>query len=278
MSVEPNQEQSQQEPQDPAPEAPEQDNPEPSQDLAPSDPESPEVAEEGAEDEGESQEAAQEKSEAAKPEAKRKHKGGWQRQAERAEREAEFLRQQLAAMTGRAPEQQEEKKPELTPEQSAWAEFKAAARQEAKELIEQEKRQAQAEAQQAAFARRVSEAKAEHEDFDEVLADVADIRISPALGQALLTADKPGEIMYSLAKSRTELARISALPPLDAAREIGRLEARLASSTSSLPKPSQAARPPAPPSKVNGSSAPSTRSLETLPISEYKRRMRSGGR
>jgi hypothetical protein len=33
--------------------------------------------------------------------------------------------------------------------------------------------------------------------------------------------------MYQLAKSPAELARLSALPPLDAAREIGRLEAKL---------------------------------------------------
>jgi hypothetical protein len=52
--------------------------------------------------------------------------------------------------------------------------------------------------------------------------------VSP-LGQALLTSEHGPAIMYQLAKSPAELARISALPPLDAAREIGRLEAKLAS-------------------------------------------------
>jgi hypothetical protein len=83
-------------------------------------------------------------------------------------------------------------------------------------------------------------ARSRHEDFDDVLADV---RTSPSQStcSTILTSEAKAEIMYSLAKSPAELARISALPPLLAAREIGRLEAKVASGAApQKPKPAAA--------------------------------------
>jgi hypothetical protein len=122
----------------------------------------------------------------------------------------------------------------------------------------------------------MAEARSRHEDFDDVLADVSHITVPPHVGDLILNAEAKAEIMYSLAKSPAELARISALPPLLAAREIGRLEAKLASGAAPQ-KPKPAARPPAPPSKVGGKPS-STRSLEDLPIAEYKAEMRKRSR
>lgn len=209
--------------------------------------------------------------EGEKPEAKtdgEKHKraGGFQRKIERLERQNAQLIEQLAARGGQAPTAAKEKS----------AEEKAAeyVKTMAKQVIAEE-REAQHQAQaQAEFVRRTQEVRAQHPDFDEALEAVAHIPVPAALNEALLTSEHGPSIMYSLATNPAELARISALPPLAAAREVGRLEAKLASGAAPQ-KPKAAIRPPAPPTSAGGSGT-STRSLEDLPLAEYKRRMRSG--
>jgi hypothetical protein len=217
--------------------------------------------EEGAEEE------KPEGQEEARAEEKHRRAGGWQRKIERLERELEMERQFRAQLQQGTQQPAKEKSPE-----EKAAEYLDGL--VSKRLAERDAQQQQA-AQQAEFQRRAAEVRAAHPDFDEVVL-AADAPVSPALQEALLTSDSGPAIMYQLAKSPAELARLSALPPLAAAREIGRLEAKLASSTSA-PKPKSAARPPAPPTSVNGS-ASSTRSLDDLPLSEYKRAYRSGRR
>lgn len=222
--------------------------------------------------EGEAGEGAEDKpspTPAPEPEPEEKHKraGGWQRRIERLEREREMLLERLTNQQGG-----QQPKKEKTPEENAEDYIDALVEKRLAARAEQE-RQAKT---QADFARRTAEVRAAHPDFDEVVMSV-DAPVSQALQQALLTSEQGPEIMYQLAKSPAELARLSALQALDAAREIGRLEAKLASATAAPPKPKPASRPPAPPTTMNGSSA-STRSLDDLPISEYKRAYRSGRR
>jgi hypothetical protein len=210
---------------------------------------------------------------AAKPEAepdaeeKRKRAGGWQRKIERLERQNEQL---IAQLTGQRQVPAAAKPPsEKTPEEKAAEYIDGLV---AKRLAEADA-QRQQRAAVAEFQRRTAAVRAGMPDFDDVVMS-ADMPISPALEQALLTSEHGPAIMYKLAKNPGELARLSALPPLDAAREIGRLEAQQASSTASPKTTKPALRPPAPPTSVNGS-ASSTRSLDDLPLAEYKRAMRS---
>lgn len=234
-------------------------------------PEKPETEAEEAEGEGE-EEQPDEAAQAAAAEKKHKRAGGYQRKLERLERANALLLEQL--QRAGKPQQPDAPAKELTPQEQAakYVESLVEQRLAAKEA------EAQQRAAQEAFARRTAEVRQAHADFDDALESVSDVPVSQAMQEALLTSEHGPAIMYQLAKSPAELARISALPPLKAALEIGRLDARLASSTATPPKPKPPpSRPPAPPSPVSGSPA-STRSLEDLPISEYKRAFRTKGR
>jgi hypothetical protein len=235
----------------------------------------PEGEEEKPEAEGEPEGESAEEEE--KPEAKAetsppkpKARNGFQRKIERLERINEQLVQRL---TQGSPDATAAK-----PNRERTSEEKAA---DALDLMIQQRLDAR-EAEQrektvvSEFQRRTAEARAAYEDFEDVVTS-ADIPIQSALGQALLTSEHGPAIMYQLAKNRVELERLSALPPLDAAREIGRLEAKLASVTAPAKTNGTAKRPAAPPTSVRGTTS-TTRSLETLSMSDYKRAMRTGRR
>lgn len=226
---------------------------------------------------GEGEEPAAEKPEGeeptaeqtAKAEEKRKRAGGWERKNQRLERELAELR---ALVTANKPA--DPPKPKTAEDQVA--EFIRA--EVEKGLAAKEAERAHREAQ-ASLQAQLQAAQAKHPDFEDVMESVAHIPVPAAVNEALLTSPHAAEIMYQLAANPAELARISALPPLAAAREIGRLEAKAASTTAAPSKPVRSAtRPPAPPTSVNGSGTPATRSLDDLPISDYKRAFRSGRR
>lgn len=263
----------------------------PTEEPEPKEEAEPEAKEEGQEDaegepkeekpEGEEPEGekAEEDAEAKKagepePEEKRKRAGGWQRKIDRLERMNEQLVQQLGSQRP-APTNAKPPK-EQTAEEKAAAD--AAAYMDG--LVDQRLALREAKQRQQAvvadFQRRTAEVRAKIPDFEDVVMS-ADIPGESALGQVLLTSEHGPAIMYQLAKNPGELARISALPPLDAAREVGRLEAKLASVAPAPAKPKSANRPPVPPTSVNGS-ASSARNLDDLPLSEYKRAYRSGRR
>lgn len=211
------------------------------------------------------------KEEQAKTEEKHKRAGGWQRKIERLEREREMLLEQLTAQRGTQSATAAPEKPE-TPEEKAAKYID--------DLVEKRLAAKEAQRQQqealAKFEQRKEEVRAAYSDFDEVMS-MADAPVSRALGEALLTSEHGPAIMYQLAKNPAELARISALPPLAAAREIGRLEAKASATPTPKAPTKSVARPPAPPTSVSGS-ASSTRSLDDLSLSDYKRAMRSGGK
>lgn len=203
-------------------------------------------------------------------EEKRKRAGGWQRKIERLERQNELLLQRLSQAPQAAP-------PAPTPEPTATQKAEAWIDKRVEERLAQREAERNAQSAQAEFQRRTAEVRQKNPDFDDVILSASDVPVSPALQQALLTSEHGPSIMYALAKNPAELARLSALPPLDAAREIGRLEARQPSPTAGPNKQKPAIRPPVPPSTVNGSAA-STRNLDDLPMSEYKRAFRTGRR
>lgn len=234
-------------------------------------PETP--AEEPAKDEAKADEPEAEDADAPAGETKEgKHKrlGGWQRKLERLERQnAQLLEALTAQRSGPATTEAPKEKS---------AEDKAAEYVDSlveKRLAARDAQQRQ-QATQAEFHRRTEEVRAANPDFDDVMMS-AEVPVSPALGQALLTSEHGPAIMYRLAKNPAELARLSALPPLDAAREVGRLEAQVASGTSAPLKPRPAARPPPPPSPV-AKGSPTSRDIESLSISDYKRAFRAKAR
>jgi hypothetical protein len=96
------------------------------------------------------------------------------------------------------------------------------------------------------FKERMGAYSEKHEDFQELVEEIAPLIKGAALDALLETKDAP-EIIHHLAKNPEEAERLSTLSPLAAAREIGRIEARL--ETRAVKKTTSA---PPPPKTING--------------------------
>jgi hypothetical protein len=119
---------------------------------------------------------------------------------------------------------------------------------------DESKRQAteQQKVQISAFQERCKVVRAQHEDFDETLE--AAPAISAAMQQAIIESEQGAELAYELAKHPAEIERIAKLSPLAAAREIGKIEARLVKPAPEPEKP-QVTRAPKPPTPVSARAA-----------------------
>jgi hypothetical protein len=244
----------------------EQQAPPPEEEAQPAE---PEAKEEGAPEEEPPPESEEAK---AAAEEKGRRSGGWKRKIERQERQIEVLTAQLANQRpSQQPPAAEEKSKDPADQVRHFV------REEAKALLKEERDAEQRARAQAEFQKRTQEVRAAHPDFDEALDDVSHVPVPQAIQQALLTSEQGPAIMYSLAKNQAELARICALPPFEAAREIGRLEAKASSTPTPKAPTKSASRPPAPPTSVGGPKS-TTRSLDDLPLADYKRAYRSGRR
>lgn len=137
--------------------------------------------------------------------------------------------------------------------------IRAEARYEARQeytRIEQENRQraVQQTEQQRQYSAEVNwtaksaEATAKHSDFIDV---VAPLRLNPMLEGLIKASPVAGDLAYHLGKNRAELeARLNSMHPLDAAAEMGRIEAKLTGAGGQpQPKVSQMPKPMTP---VNG--------------------------
>lgn len=122
-------------------------------------------------------------------------------------------------------------------------EQKLAEREQAKKADEIKTSQQQRE--QNFFKERESFAKSK-DDFEDVMSGIQGIQTSLTVYESVLDAGKNGpELLYELAKDPEEFKRICSLPAIQAAREIGKFEARLVKSeapsqetkTTKAPKP-----------------------------------------
>jgi len=131
----------------------------------------------------------------------------------------------------------------VAPEQfeSTEAYVEALAAQRAQALIEQREQQREQSEVLAAHYEREEEARARYDDFEQV-AHNPNLPITQAMAQAIQTSDVGPDVAYHLGTNPKEAERISRLPPLQQAKEIGKLEAKLAASppvkkTSTAPAP-----------------------------------------
>ncbi len=113
----------------------------------------------------------------------------------------------------------------------ALTDWKLEQRDQAKQETER-KTQLKTEQQKAmeAHTTRVKSFAEKNDDFEEVIESVDDVQVSPTIRELIITSDNGPELMYELAKNRAEFERINKLSPLAAARELGKIESRLASS------------------------------------------------
>lgn len=90
-------------------------------------------------------------------------------------------------------------------------------------------------------------------DFDKVMLGAKDAKVSPIVEDLILDSDKSGHLTFYFARNPQRLAAINAMNQRDAAREIGRIEARL-----SLPKPKTTTSAPTPKTNRPGGGAGSS--------------------
>jgi hypothetical protein len=105
------------------------------------------------------------------------------------------------------------------------------------------------------FNDRVADAVKVIPDFLDVVGKTNDRThpVSPVVGQLILESEKGALLQYHFARNPADLRRLNGLSPLGAAREIGRIEARL-----SLAKPTTATRAPPPVTAPKGGASPSS--------------------
>lgn len=163
---------------------------------------------------------------------------------------------------------------------------KAMARWEAKQIREEERQQSQKTTLETERNKTVetyqSRARAFAEktkDFDDVLGGVEDMIVSPTIEGVILTSENGPEIAYELAKNREVFERINRLPPIAAAREIGRIEARLAAQSSDtkqeIKKTTSAPKPIDPVGKSSSGSVKKDISDPTISQADYERLRRA---
>lgn len=216
-----------------------------------------------------------------------KKKGGFQRRIDKltqakalAQQELEYWKQQALKNAGATKtDSPVEPKPAATEGEPDPAKFethalyvKALARFEAKQLqIEfmQSQNKAKLDAEQAktvqTYQERAKEFTKAHPDFDEVVQNIAGIVANPTVHNIITSSEDGPALVYELAKDPKEFARICALSPVAAAREMGKFESKFqkpsAESQADQNKITKAPNPIAPVSSSGKTTVP--RSLES---------------
>lgn len=126
----------------------------------------------------------------------------------------------------------------------AVADAKAEAKVEQK-LKEREER-TQYESRAKSFKTREAEFVAKVADYQEKVYDPS-LPITPAMVELIAESSEGPQLAYYLANNREIAAQIASLPPMLAAREMGRIEAKL---SQPAPKPVPVSKAPPPPPKV----------------------------
>lgn len=171
-----------------------------------------------------------------------------------AERDAAYWRGVAEGKVGSTPAPTSTPKKELDPNDfdSDSDYLKAVAKQTRDEIRaerEEERKRENDRRTKEAVSGALSASRVKYPDFDDVALNPS-IPISQDMYNASL-GDNLGDILYHLGKNPAEAARIASLPPLIQAKEIGKIEAKIASKPN--PKPTGA---PPPPKKVGSGGSP----------------------
>lgn len=244
------------------------------------------------EKESESESEADE-SESKDEDAQPKKKNGFKKRIDKltkgkadAERETEYWKQQ--ALKGQSetkpqadvkPEPSTAKEPIADDYETYGDYLKAVVRFEADERETTKERASQSAKQQVEFKSkldshlaRVSEFKKSHSDWDELVEDAEGIVPSMAMQEIILESENGPDLLYELLNDKSEFERISKLGTIAAAREIGKIEARLSSSEPSEDKPEpKTTKAPAPISSLKSKAPAPTKDPEKMDYQEFKR-------
>lgn len=199
----------------------------------------------------------------------REHKkrlGGWQRAKIKAEQERDYWRDVALRSQTQPPKEQaaEPEQPKGKPQPhdfviagtdtydvgkyaEAIADWKFQERDRARQADEAKAKQADEQRSAAdQWRAKLDAGRDKHDDFDEI-AFAPDVPYSEAMVQAVATADNGHDVAYYLGTKdgKQDATRISKLPPVNAALEIGRISARLAHESSAAAAAEKQDAPPA---------------------------------
>lgn len=156
--------------------------------------------------------------------------------------------------------------------QSPEAYAEALATKKAEELLAQREAQRQRAEVMEQYSEREEEARTKYEDFDSVAYNPR-LRITDVMAQTIQASEVGPDVAYYLGTNPKEAERISKLSPFLQAKEIGRVEAKLAANPTPVQKTSSAPPPIAPVTpRVNTASSYDTtdpRSIKTMSTSEW---------
>lgn len=246
-------------------------------------------------DSEESEESQDESDEDETKEGKKPKKNGFKKRIDKLnrrvsekEQEAEYWRQEALKAKGQKAEPVEEPKKPATEGKpkaqdfdsdeeyiDALTDWKIEQREKAQESKQREEQvktsyQRQVEAHQ----QRINEFKKSAPDFDEAyqefIEDHPNVSVSPALEQSIYESENGPAIVYELFKNPKEFERINSMGALAIAREVGKIEARLAKSESAQIQNKQTKAPP-PLKPVGSKSSKVIKSPDDMNYQEYKK-------
>lgn len=151
----------------------------------------------------------------------------------------------------------------------AYAE--ALAESKAQEIVNRQTAERNAAEVETAYRTREEAALDRYDDFEQVAYNPA-LQISPYMAETLKQSDLGPEVLYHLGMNPKEATRIAGLAPLAQAKEIGKIEAALATTppvrkTSSAPAPITPVKASAASAKVIDTTDP--RSTKSMSASEW---------
>ena len=141
----------------------------------------------------------------------------------------------------------------------------------AEQMLKERELQKQRSEYVEAYHDREEDARAKYDDFEQVAYN-PNLRITTVMAETIQTSDVGPDVAYYLGSNPKEADRISRMPPILQAKEIGKIEAKLVSS----PPVKKTSTAPAPISPVTArsSGAPAydttdPRSIKTMTTSEW---------
>ena len=137
------------------------------------------------------------------------------------------------------------------------------ANQEAEQRAQRESEKRQRQAEYQAKIAKYAEA---NEGFVETLME-SQVSISDDVTEVVMGSEKAAELTHWLADNPAEAARINTLPPIEAARELGRIEAGFA-----IAKPKVASDAPSPQTDITGGDEAPAGLRDDMDIDEWMRR------
>jgi hypothetical protein len=156
--------------------------------------------------------------------------------------------------------------------ESVDAYAQALAEKKAQELVQKRELERQQTELLESYAEREEAARDKYEDFESVVYNPS-LRVTTVMAQTIQASDLGPDIAYHLGSNPKEANRIAQLPPFLQAKEIGKIEAKLADNPPVVRKPTKAPDPIAPVAS-NRSTAPKfdttdPRSVKELSTSEW---------